>query len=132
MFDHQMHYRLDGHVPVPCTFEEWVASGSSPTIVAQTTVTSFDGKEVFISTIFTGTNTSVFGEPQVFETMYFMKGEDCDVLARYATWALAEEWHWRFVVRTRRALFKVVQGGMNDEEGSGDPVSETLGGDTAL
>ena len=58
---------------------------------------SFQG-DVRVSTVFLGLDHSVYGPPQLFETMVFV-GHDSVGCERYATWTQAEAGHARWVVK---------------------------------
>jgi len=88
------HYRLEGHIPVPCSMMDWAAqmSGVSRT-VAQTKL-----KGANISTVFLGLDHSFSdeGPPLLFETMIF-GGEHDQYQDRCTTWDEAEAMHQKAV-----------------------------------
>lgn len=93
------HWKLEGHVPVPCTFEEWLAWMQTETWenglrrVAETTV-SPEPNRVWVSTVFLGLDHAFGrqGPPILFETMIF-GGEHDQYQTRCATWDEAEAMH---------------------------------------
>lgn len=84
-------YRLDGQMPVRCTFAEFAQAmqDDAMRIVAQDTVGEFQ-----ISTVFTGINQNWGdGAPILFETMVFGLPDDLHPQWRFASWQEAMEKH---------------------------------------
>ena len=90
--DLDMFYTLNGHEAVPVEGREWTLLPIEQRRVAEDQV-----GDRWVSTVFTGMNTNLWGEPLVFETMVFRDGEgfegDDAYTQRYATWTEAEVGH---------------------------------------
>lgn len=88
------YYILDGHEPVPATFEQWAAKNISfpkEWLIARDTVGDYE-----ISTVFLSLDRNLgSGPPILFETMIF--GPEGGKLSlrtrRYPTWDAAEKGH---------------------------------------
>src|SRR5262245_20305996 len=90
-------YRLDGHQPVPCSFDEWT---SHP----ETRRVAFDRVDrAEISTVFLVHNHNFpgRGKPLLFETMVF-GGPNNGWCRRYTTWDEAERGHATTVAAIRK------------------------------
>ena len=100
------HFKLDGHVPVPCDLMEWakeIEGTTGATTVGQGIYSRVVGrdtiKDVLVSTVFLGLdhNFTTDGPPILFETMAFDEGictgESVLYENRYSTWDEAEAGH---------------------------------------
>ncbi len=102
-------YRLEDHLPVPCTVLEWAAAmevNMGASLVAETLLRGPYPRRLRVSTIFLGVDPwpERPGPPLVFETMTFAENGDCPhagLQERYATWEEAEAGHARMVERAR-------------------------------
>jgi hypothetical protein len=86
-------YLLDGHQPVPCSYDEWLRKarfGQPEWRVGGTAIW-----EVWVSTVFLGTNMGLCdrGLPVLFETLIMGLDIDDGYQTRCSTWAEAETMH---------------------------------------
>jgi len=94
-------YRLDGHLPVACSFGEWdeIISGNKRTVADDMV-----GK-VRVSTVFLGIDHNFgTGEPILFETMVFNAEGRALCFNRYTSWDEAEKHHHEMVNRLKKDM----------------------------
>lgn len=85
------YYRLEGHTPVPCFFEEWTKRDEQNRRVDYTTMSG----DVFVSTVFLGLDHSFSdeGPPVLFETMVLGLDDAKIYQTRCSTWDEAVAMH---------------------------------------